>query len=200
MNKVIVIMLCTIVILGAMFTACFIYEKKQNNISELEESKISEENILDDCTEEYHQLESAKILEVNSNEIKTSPNCAFIFKIYNEKCAHTSMQYSNIPENMVNKTNKEIEKEYADYKIEKFTSNEVTFIKNSEGECGEHFLVKENQGKIAIYKLDENNKENLYEQTEIATDYLTDTDKINMENGIKVNGKQKLNQLIEDFE
>ena len=39
-----------------------------------------------------------------------------------------------------------------------------------------------------------------YEVTDISTEYITDTDKINMKNGIKVNGKQELNQLIEDFE
>ena len=36
--------------------------------------------------------------------------------------------------------------------------------------------------------------------TDIATEYLTDTDKVEMEKGIEVNGKQNLNQLIEDFE
>ena len=31
-------------------------------------------------------------------------------------------------------------------------------------------------------------------------DYLTETDKIAIENGIRVNGLEELNQLIEDFE
>ena len=29
---------------------------------------------------------------------------------------------------------------------------------------------------------------------------VTDTDKIEMKNGIKINGKQNLNQIIEDYE
>ncbi len=37
-------------------------------------------------------------------------------------------------------------------------------------------------------------------ETDIATEYLTDTDKIKMEKGIRVNGKQNLNQLIKDYE
>ena len=38
------------------------------------------------------------------------------------------------------------------------------------------------------------------ETTGITTEYLPETDKINMKKGIQVNGKQELNQLIEDFE
>ncbi len=54
--------------------------------------------------------------------------------------------------------------------------------------------------KIAIYRINENNEEELYEETEIAIDYLTETDKVNIQNGIRVNGNENLNQLIEDFE
>ena len=39
-----------------------------------------------------------------------------------------------------------------------------------------------------------------YEETDIYTEYLTETDKNNIQKGIYVNGKQNLNQLIEDFE
>ena len=48
--------------------------------------------------------------------------------------------------------------------------------------------------------INENNEEELYEETEIAIDYLTETDKVNIQNGIRVNGNENLNQVIEDFE
>ena len=67
-------------------------------------------------------------------------------------------------------------------------------------ECGEHYIVRNKDGKIAIYRINENNEEELYEETEIAIDYLTETDKVNIQNGIRVNGNENLNQLIEDFE
>ena len=51
-----------------------------------------------------------------------------------------------------------------------------------------------------IYNVQKDGTETEYEVTGITTQYLTDTDKINMEKGIEVNGKQNLNQLIEDFE
>ena len=71
-----------------------------------------------------------------------------------------------------------------------------------EGECGEHYLLKDREGKIVIYKILNEDLQNLeeIEETDIYTEYLTDTDKLNIEKGIRVNGKQELNQLIEDFE
>ena len=72
--------------------------------------------------------------------------------------------------------------------------------KEEEGECGEHYIVRENNGKVTIYEILEDGSEKEYEITDIGTEYLTETDKINMQNGIRVNGKQALNQLIENFE
>ena len=58
----------------------------------------------------------------------------------------------------------------------------------------------ENDGKVTIYKVLENGEKELFEKTDISIEYLTESDKINMKDGIRVNSKQELNQLIEDFE
>ena len=105
-----------------------------------------------------------------------------------------------MPQELINCTKSDIEEKYTDWQIEKFSSNEVILYKEVDGECGEHYLVKEKDGKVVVYKILENGEEQEYETTQISTDYLTDTDKIEMQNGIRVNGKQELNQLIEDFE
>ena len=72
--------------------------------------------------------------------------------------------------------------------------------KSVDENCNEHFIVKDKEGIVTIFRKLEDGNEIEYETTEIATEYLTDTDKINMENGIEVNGIQNLNQLIENFE
>ena len=61
-------------------------------------------------------------------------------------------------------------------------------------------VVKDNEGIVTIYEILEDGSQKEYEVTDISTEYLTETDKINIKNGIKVNGKQNLNQLIENFE
>ncbi len=61
-------------------------------------------------------------------------------------------------------------------------------------------MVKDKEGQVTIYQILPNGEQEEVEVTGITTEYLPETDKINMEKGIGVNGKQELNQLIEDFE
>ena len=49
-------------------------------------------------------------------------------------------------------------------------------------------------------KINEDGKEELIDETEISTDYLTDTDLIEIKKGIKVVGLEELNKLLEDYE
>ena len=101
---------------------------------------------------------------------------------------------------MVNLNKEQLHEKYPNYEIEKFASNEIILYQEKEGECNEHYIVKDKEGNVVIYKILEDGTNEEYEVTRIATEYLTDTDKINLKNGIRVNGKQELNQLIEDFE
>ena len=63
-----------------------------------------------------------------------------------------------------------------------------------------HYIVRNKEGKMVIYEILENGEETEYELTDISIEYLTDTDKLNMEKGVRINGKQELKQYIEDFE
>ena len=53
---------------------------------------------------------------------------------------------------------------------------------------------------IEVYYLDDNNQEILYKTTEISAKYLPEEDVKKIEKGIRVEGIEKLNQLLEDFE
>ena len=55
-------------------------------------------------------------------------------------------------------------------------------------------------GVIAIYEEKEDESEVLKEMTGISTEYLTENDKMELEKGIKVYGKEELNSMIEDYE
>ncbi len=200
MNKVIITMICIVVVLGAVITGILISKPDENEKPESVETKISDENILDDCTDEYEELENSNMLETNSSEEKISPNSSITYKTFYKGCGHTKEEYNNMPQELINCTKNDIEEKYTEWQVEKFASNEVILYREVDGECGEHYLVKEKDGKVVVYKILENGEEQEYETTQISTDYLTDTDKIEMQNGIRVNGQQELNQLIEDFE
>ncbi len=200
MNKVIITMIAIIVVIGAIFTAVVIFQPNHEEEDQKVETEVAEEEILDDCTDEYEGMEYENTIKANTQEEKTSPNCSLITKTYYEKCGHTTSQYSNLPQDLVNLTEDEIQEKYQEYKIESFASNEVILYQEKEGECGEHYMVKDTEGFVTVYQILEDGSEKELEVTGISTEYLPQTDKINMKNGIQVNGKQALNQLIEDFE
>ncbi len=61
-------------------------------------------------------------------------------------------------------------------------------------------MLKEKDGNIAIFKLDQNNNQTFLEDTEIATEYLTEEDLEKIKQGIIIYTKKELNKTIEDFE
>lgn len=200
MNKVIVGLICAIVILGGIITAILVSKPSVSEENAKIETQLAEENILDECTDEYEEMQENEIVETDVKEEKTSPNCSFTIRTYYKGCGHITSKYNNIPEELVNKTEKELKELHPEYMVETFKSNEVIVYIENEGECGEHYLIKDLNGKVAIYEKLSDGTEKLLEETSIATDYLTDTDKLQIEKGIEVNGKQELNQLIEDYE
>ncbi|CDE90322.1 putative uncharacterized protein [Clostridium sp. CAG:389] len=199
MKKTWIISLIIIVIMIGIVTGIILYNTKQkdkndNNMIENEINKISEK-VTDDCINEYRDE-----IETNSNEEKISPNCLLILKRYYDECQHTINEYVDIPQDLVNGTEYDLKKEYPYWEIEKFSSTQIVLYKEFNSNCGQHFILKEDNGKITVYKINENSEEEVYEKTEISLEYLSETDKIKIKDGIKVNGIEELNQLLEDFE
>lgn len=205
MNKIIVTIISCIVIFLAVFVGVGVYNHSEENQvnNQVKNATDVSEVIMDECTEEWAELSSMNELdlEVNTQEkIQLSPNCSFTFKIHYGECGHVTKQYTNIPQELVNMTEEEIKQKYPEWTIETFESNQVVLSKNQNGECGEHYVLRDVEGKIVVYVINNNGEEEVFQKTEIATDYLTETDKITIKNGLKVYGKENLNQVIEDFE
>lgn len=141
-----------------------------------------------------------QIIETANTEIKTSPNCLFTFQTYYKECKHTINEKQDIPKQDVNQTEEELQEKYRDFVIKEFSPNEVTFYEEKEGICNEHYIIKDNNGYVSIYTIDSFGKEILKETTEIVTMYLPESDKQSLKEGIKANGREELNALIEDYE
>lgn len=202
-NKIIGTLIIVLVILIAMIVGVFVYKFQNTNVvgeESVQNTVNLADKVTDECVEEWEEMQNdLNSINVNTSDEKLSPNCSFIFKKHFLQCDHTSNEYVNIPEEMVNATYDEVQQKYPDWTIEKFSTNEVVFLKDFEGECGEHFILRSVDGNIVVYRI-VNGIEEEYEKTDIAIDYLTETDKINFENGLKIYGKENLSQILEDFE
>jgi hypothetical protein len=105
-----------------------------------------------------------------------------------------------MPEEYVNLTKDELENKQENWSIEEFSVNEVTLVKNIDGTCNEHYVLRQKDGYIAVYKINNNNQEILQEETGIAIQYLTESDKLKLEEGIRIYGNEELNSTLEDYE
>ena len=202
MKKIWMIIPIILVILIGIVVGRLIYNNNgklanKNNIIQNEINIVSEK-VTDDCIEEYQEVQEE--IATNSKEKKISPNCLLILKKYYDECNHTINEYVDVPQDLVNGTEEDLKKEYPYWQIEKYSSNEIILYKEFNSNCGQHFVLREDEGKITVYKINENNEEEIYEKTEISVEYLSETDKGKISEGIKVNGIEELNQLLEDFE
>ena len=202
MKKIWMIIPIILVILIGIVVGRLIYNNNvklanKNNIIQ-NEINIASEKVTDDCIEEYQEVQEEVV--ANSQEEKISPNCLLILKKYYDECNHTINEYVDVPQDLVNGTEEDLKKEYPYWQIEKYSSNEIILYKEFNSNCGQHFVLREDEGKITVYKINENNEEEIYEKTEISVEYLSETDKGKISEGIKVNGIEELNQLLEDFE
>ena len=145
--------------------------------------------------------EENKTLIANANdEVKTTPNTEIVFEIYYNKCGHTSVKKVFVSEEDVNKNEEQIAQKYKEWKIRSFTKDMIELYKEENKMCDNHYIVKDNEGKIAIYKIEENDNETLIEDTEISTKYLPQEDLELLKKGIRANNNNKLQEILSDYE
>ncbi len=152
-------------------------------------------------TQEENTLDNEiNIVTTSSKDEKTTPNTLLIFKTYYKECGHTMQYIEDIEEGLVNETKEEIQSKFPDWNIEEFGKQQIIFYKENEGICNEHYILKDCNGYVYIYLSDEKGEEKLNQITEIVTEYLPETDRRALKEGIKVVGKEKLNATLEDYE
>ncbi len=197
MKKGLLILILILIIIFGFLLGKYIY--KLATIKNEFDMKIAEvENIEDECTAEYEYIEEIK--QTNAKEEKISPNAKLITNIYYNTCGHTVKNVTNIENKYINLNEEQFAKEFSNWEVKEFSSEEITIYKEEKGICGEHYKVKDKEGLVAIYALDENENETLKKVTEIATQFLPLTDSEKLKGGILVCGKENLNSLLEDFE
>lgn len=168
------------------------------NDSKLEKASIKqveEFNILTNIT----RIENiAK--ETSASVEKTTPNTEFIYETYYQKCGHSEVRKEKISEEDVNKNEDEIKEKYVGWQVKSFNKDEVYLYKAVEKICESHYVVKQNDGKVAIYSVDQDGNETFKEQTEILTKYLPEEDIQLLEKGIKANNETELKEILSDYE
>ena len=197
-NKTMMIIVAVLLAIATIYSVYAIFSNDEE-VEEDNNNTYVSELIEDECTEEYKE-EQENSTTVSTTEEKVSANSQLILKKYYAKCEHTINEYVEMPEELVNMTEEEVKLQYPDWEVIGFEPNKVTLYKEFDDVCGEHFKLRVEEGKVVIYLVNQDGTESLYEKTDISSEYLTETDLINMQDGLEIFGKEELNKIIEDFE
>ena len=200
-KSIIISAIIVLFLLGIVIGAILIKNSAEAKEEKVEIAEQNDEEIYDECTEEYESMnqENTLIEETSSESEKISPNCSIVFRRYYNECGHTIEQYSSVPTELVNKTETDLLQQYEGWTVEEFSRNQIVLYREFDSECGEHYVLRDKDGKVTVF-LKDGDSEEVVEETDIATEFLTETDKIELQNGIEVNGRAELNKVIEDFE
>lgn len=195
MKKWIYIIIIAVIIIIAIIIGNMLFKNNNNTNTDIQlQNDIKEQNEIEE------NIFTNDISVSSIEQEKVSPNAVLILKKHYEECAHTIKEYAKIPEEYVNLNEEELAKKQEGWQIEQFSKDEVTLIKEVTGVCNEHYVLREKDGIIAVYQIHDDNTETLKEETGIAVEYLTDIDKLRLEEGIRIYGEEELNSTLEDYE
>lgn len=172
----------------------FVFAKKENSVNNLIiQNVVAREN---DSGFSYDE----NVLETSFQEEKIKDSTKLILKKYYLDCNHNIEREVELPNELVNFSKEELEKEFKEWKIEKFSEEEVILYKKIYGLCDEHFLILSGNEFVEVYELDEDYDKELYEITNISIEYLAEEDLEKLKEGIYVYGIAELNSTLENFE
>lgn len=159
----------------------------------------SNKNILEAKDREENSI-SNEVLEASAIEEKVLPTAEFAMKkVYNE-CGHFKFEYAELPQELINLTEEELEAYYKDWEIEEFSPSKIILTKEINSLCDEHFIIKLGEKYVQVFHLEPDGNLVVYETTDISREYLPEEDIKKLEEGIYVFGEGKLNSVLEDFE
>ncbi|HEY8363420.1 MAG TPA: BofC C-terminal domain-containing protein [Tissierellaceae bacterium] len=163
----------------------------------IEESRISQ---LDNRVD----VEKNNDFEILKEDVKISPNTVIEERVYYSDCEHVISKMSFADSEYINFTRDELvdylNKEYPDRRLISFSANKVTIGVTKKHLCENHFIIGEKDGKIAIYKIDENGEkvvDTVFEDYPISL--LMDVDQDKLREGIRVDSEEELSEILENF-
>ena len=164
------------------------------------ENSKSEEEIVRDARVLNSMKSNNEAVSTSANIEKVSPNARIVFETYYDKCGHTIISKQKVSKDDINKTEQEIKDKYSEYKVKEFSPEEIKLYKETDEICANHYVVKEQNGVIAVFSRNNDGTETLKNKTVLSTKYLPKEDIDLLKNGIEANSNEELEQILSDYE
>lgn len=126
-----------------------------------------------------------------------SETAEFSYEIYNEDTDTTDIIMGSCPFELIGKALSDVKEYYPDWRVTSFSSEEVILQKNVGGKNDDRYIVGVYDDYVAVFY--ESSEDGIYMMTEIPVAGL-ESDKQEMLNeGIYVEGRERLNRILEDY-
>ncbi len=179
------------------------YNPKANIKLEVENSEISEggevAKPIQDVVISKVQEKQDKVVEVVMSEIKITPHTQLIIKKNYTKCGHNSLDAMTVPLELINFTKEELQEKYTGWNIEEFSQEQVVVSRNIDSNCEDHFVIKEQNEKIFVYKELTEDKLNFIERLDLNLELLGEEDREALKLGIRLYGPEELASWKENY-
>ena len=157
-------------------------------------------NVVDEYAETGEQ-ELVTAIEVSVQEERISPGCVVIIKRTYVDCGHVVQVSEIISSEFINLTEEEFQRDNPSWEIQQFAPNEIVVHETINNFCGEHYRIRDLDGRLAIFELDRDGNEiNLMRVTDIWTQFLTETDLIYIGEKKDIYTRIELSKFLEDFD
>jgi len=132
---------------------------------------------------------------------KTGPDSVLVFKRYYTRCKHTVKEEKDMDNGDIGKTGKQMKRAFPEWELAKFTPEKVTFRKNIDGYCPNHYVIKAKEGYLVIYRpKKDTGKLEAVEESNIPYQWLSPEMKEQVDKGLAVDSREEVERLMENLE
>lgn len=153
------------------------------------------------ANEKSAEEENIEIPEEAAKEVSVADGldekAVFTYEIYNDITQMSDSIKGECPYELVGKSMAEVKEFYPDWQVTEFSAESVTLRKNLGTNNSERYVVGTYEGYVAVFY--ENSEEGIYMLTEIPVNILEEEKQKMLEEGIYVEGRERLNRILEDY-
>ncbi len=169
-------------------------ENTENNLNNLE--KISDNDL---------RLDDDKNYETGSVDGEIiGPNTIIEYRTYYTECKHEIIETSNPEKHIINMTKESFEgfikSNHPKWDVEDFSHEKIIILIEKNHLCQNHYVIGEKNGKIAVFRIDENVErvlDQIYNDAPISL--LKEIDQEKIIKGIVTDSKEELSDKLEDY-
>lgn len=146
--------------------------------------------------------ENSQVEPADHITAKVTPSTALQFTtLYSHpKCGHKITEEKKADDKLINMAEEDLEDYYKEWDIVSFSQREVILFRELKNSlCTDHYMLKDQDGKIAIFKMGNDGEWKIKETTPIVISSLRAKERDDLKSGIILRDEEEVNRYLEHF-